>query len=83
MSNLPDPMTMAKVDGYTGAYSQRTWDELLAEHRRVMNDFYQELPGRQSTAAGEKAELEHVLMMTGERESSMDPTLSPSLNRVV
>ncbi len=75
-NQLPDPMTMAKVDGYTEAYGSRTWDSII-------QDFYQELPGRQSTAAGEKAELEHVLMMTGEAESSMDPTLSPSLNRVV
>jgi hypothetical protein len=77
-----DPMTMAKIDGYIGAYSAKTWDELLVEHRKYMRDFYTQLP-EQSTESGVTAELEHVLMMTGEAEASLDPTLSPSLNRVV
>lgn len=75
MAKLPDPMTMAKVDGYTSAYGSRTWDHII-------HDFYTQLP-EQSTESGVKAELEHVLMMTGEAEASLDPTLSPSLNRVV
>jgi hypothetical protein len=75
MAQLPDPMTMAKADGYTSAYGCRTWDSLI-------QDFYQQLP-EQSLESEVTAELDHVLMMTGEAESAMDPTLSPSLNRVV
>jgi len=73
-----DREAMAKVEGFTAAYGARTWDDLLQKH----NDFYQQA-AEENVEQSQKSELEHVLMMTGEAEASLDPTLNPSLNRVV
>jgi hypothetical protein len=70
-----DREAMAKVEGYTSAYGARTWDS-------IVEDFYQQA-AEENVEQSQKSELEHVLMMTGEAEASLDPTLSPSLNRVV
>ena len=73
----PDREEMAKVDGYTGAYGERTWGEMI-------HDYYQEMLGSSAaTEPGESHRLEHVLQTTGEAEAAMDPKLPPSLNRIV
>jgi phage-related protein (TIGR01555 family) len=46
-------------------------------------DFYQEILGSsRSTESANVAELEHTLTLTGDPTASMDPALSPGLNRI-
>lgn len=77
MATLPDREHMAKVDGYTSAFGQKTWDQII-------RDFYNGCPGEEGAKESDVAgQIQHVLQMTGESAASMDPKLSPDLNRVV
>lgn len=68
--------TMARQNGFVGAYGEKTWDQLI-------RDFYNADPSiSQMTEESAIAELEHVGQMTGEVEATLDPTLGPSLNRI-
>ena len=72
----PNREEMAKVNGYTGAYGERAWGD-------IVRDYYQEMLGSsQATEPGEAHRVEHVLAATGEPEASMDPNVS-SVNRIV
>lgn len=55
----------------TAPYGSRTW-----------GDSYQQAE-EESVEEAQKSEVEHVTTMTGESSATMDPTLKPSLNRVV
>lgn len=76
-----DRETMAKVQGFVGAYGAKTWDELLQTHR----DFYQEVLGSSRVDESDlKIALQHTGQMTGDPAATMDPTLEASrTNRVV
>lgn len=69
--------TTARQNGFVGAYGSKTWDE-------IVHDFYETDPSL-STANEEivKAELEHVMQLTGQPEAAMDPAVQSSkLNRI-
>lgn len=82
MSDLPDPETMAKTDGYTSAYGARTWGELL---EKSLDD---ERVGYETSRADNPTEvtqeLAHVMQQTGDPAATLDPKLPPSMyNRIV
>jgi hypothetical protein len=60
-------------------FESKTWGDSPQES---MIDSYLQLE-EESVAEAAKAEVEHITQLTGESEATMDPTLSPSLNRVV
>lgn len=78
VTGLPiDRETMARQNGYVGAYGAKTWDELV-------RDFYGADPSLSKINEEDiRNQLQHVGQMTGTTEATLDPTLGPSLNRIV